>query len=266
LISKDSSWLTADRSKIIVASLIGSLVLIPSVNYVYSGGFFLSRGSHIFMFSHLAECGVMERYLKEQCQKENLNLCAYKDDFKDGFLWRSEGAFKDLGRFDGNVEEYKRVNRAVLTSPKYWPLLAQKAIEYTAKQLVTFEAKVDVPQGKGSAPYSQIEWRYRDALYEYGYSKQNQGSLSTKFVNAVQPIIILASAILLLLALLYSDRFLADDYRLKKVIITVLLFMLVSAMACSNLSTVHPRYQSRIAWIMPIMTSVLALRFRRNEQ
>lgn len=43
--------------------IIGTLLIIPAVNYSFSGKYRISEGSHVFMINHLYETGILTDYL-----------------------------------------------------------------------------------------------------------------------------------------------------------------------------------------------------------
>ena len=233
-----------------------SLILIPSVHYAVGGKFQFSSGSHVFMVNHLIECGIMEKYLDEQCERSNYKLCAYKDSLTWNFMWDANSPLYKTGGWLENKVEYKQMLSEIYTTPKYWPALTQKSIEYTVKQFFTFETARSVPYLAGSAPFGQIEWRFRDSTREYLSSKQSANELNTKTLNQLEMFVILISLLILFVYAYYPFNGPKDE-TLKWMILVVLVYGILNAGVCANLATIDARFQNRWIWFVPILAIIV---------
>ena len=231
-------------------------LLIPTVNYLNGSNFRLSNASHVFTINHLIQCGVMEEYLKDNCENSDFTLCKFKNDLTDGFLWDKESVLYKTGGWNKNKDEYNTIISQIFSNPKYWPLLIQKSIEYTSKQYFTFETSVFPPQLKGSAPYGQIEWRFHDSLREYTSSKQNRNQLSTKFLNIIETFLILISLLFISITVIYKNISSVIKPNFKNISILLLLYSFINSAVTSNLSTVDARYQNRWIWLLVFFTII----------
>jgi hypothetical protein len=242
-----------------------SLILIPSVHYIVGGKFQLSSGSHVFMVNHLIECGIMEDYLKENCERSNYKLCEYKDSLTWNFMWDENSPLYKTGGWDANKVEYKQIVRDVYTSPRYWPLLTQKSIEYSVKQFFNFETPGSSPYLSGSAPFGQIDWHFHHSMREYLSSKQNANELNTKTLNLVETFVILFSLIIIFAYAFYPTSTPKNE-TLKWMILVVLVYGILNSGVCANLATIDARFQNRWIWILPILAIVAVLSILKDKE
>ena len=253
----DQSVMPARRLLICFGLLVGTLIIVPSVHYLHGSTFQLSKGSHVYILNHIRETGVLEAYLKEVCHERNYKICDHQDFLAGNFMWDENSALYKTGGWEANVGEYNGIIRDIIFTPKYFVLLAQKGVEYSLKQVFTFNVSVAEPQLAGSAPYGQIAWRFKDTLGEYHASVQNQKGLNIETRNTIQEFIILGSMLFLLLIILNGTVFKSLDPKMKWIIILVIAHSLISSAVCSNLSGVDARYQNRIVWLLSLLTFII---------
>lgn len=145
-------------------------IILPGINYLIEKKFIYSKGSHVFLISHLADTGILEKFLRENCSKEEFKdckLCHYKDSLaRDlaSFIWAGK-VFENTGGWLNSKNEYNKIIKATLKSPKYLFMNIYKSFTYGLVQLT----KNEIGQGlsaynQGSAPYGQISWRFHDEL------------------------------------------------------------------------------------------------------
>lgn len=239
-----------------------TLLLIPTVNYAFSGDFRTSKGSHVFMMNHLLEIQVLEDYLAAECPDAGYKFCEHQDNLGLNFIWRMDSPLYKTGGWEANEAEYKTIIADIFSKPKYLIRIFQSAIEFSFKQYFTYDVDVIYPQLEGSSPYGQISWRFHNSLTEYAGSLQNQGKLDISLINKLQPFIILPSMAFLFLLIFNPAWFTKLSLELRWTVGLFLVFTVVSAIICSNLSTVEPRYQNRIVWILPLLSIVVLVKFR----
>jgi len=242
-------------------SFLIALLLVISVNYAYDGKARLSSGSHVFILNHLIETGILDQYLAESCNEKNYKICDYKESLGTNFVWAENSPLQKTGGWLVNKSEYESIIFEIVSTPKYWPVLAQKTIEYSVKQYFSFNTTLNPPQLEGSAPFGQIHWRFQDTVNEYRMSYQNRGLVDLHAHNLIQTTVILSSIVLLLFVLVYSDRLTWLPQELRWFIIFLLAHGILSAAVSANLSTVHPRFMNRIAWLLPLASIITIIRF-----
>jgi len=245
--------------------LLFVLILVPSVHSLIGNKFQYSSASHVFMVNHLIECGVMEQYLDDKCENSDFKICDYKNNLGWNFIWDEESALYKTGGWVENRNEYNRILSEIYSTPKYWPILAQKTIEYSVKQFFTFDISEYAPQLYGSAPFGQIDWRFHDSVREYLSSKQNNNKLDVQLTNSIQ-VFVMFFSLIIAFAMIYYSYFTSQlSLEFKWVLIILLVYGILNSVVCSNLSTVDPRFQNRWIWILPVIVIIGLIKFYEKK-
>jgi hypothetical protein len=239
---------------------VSCFVLIPSVNYGIAGKFKITEGGHVFMVQHLLDVGILEDYLNVACKDKNYRICEYKDKLGWDFIWDSESPLKKTGGWEVNRQEYQRIIGEILSTPEYQVWLFRKGIEYSFKQFFTFRVTVAPPQLERSPPFGQIKWRFKDTYREYISSSQNRNELDLRFVNNLQTIVILVSLtfFFIVFSVIFFRKYLSIE--LKYSVVLMFSGILLNAILCSNLSTIDPRYECRVIWLLPLFTIIAVIK------
>lgn len=241
------------RLTIVWSILIFSWITVPTVHYLYGGGFRIIKSSHIFIMASLIEKGLVDDFLDRYCQSNNYILCPYKDKLPTNFIWDKKSPLHLTGSPDENKEEYNRLINDILCHPKYFKKFIIKSIHYTFQLFFNFETG-DTPICKyGTATYSSIDQFFPDEIRGYQLSNQINGKLDFTSLNARQNIIVFISFFILLLLLFNRDIFLKLSSRNKLLIILIITCLFFNASLCSVFSTIAPRYQSRVIWLVPLI-------------
>ncbi len=264
-LKKQKIFVRFKRILLCILLFFSCFLLIPSVNYGLSKQFRVSGISHIFIMNHLIETGVLQEYLEDNCASNNFAICNFKDGLGWDFIWSETSPLQKTGGWKANENEYTLIIKDVFSTPKYLVILSQKSIEYFFKQFFAFNIVIAPPQLEHSAPFGQISWHFKNTLFEYRSSLQNSSHLNVTFLNTIQPLIVLSSFVFLITILL--DRSLSSklNKRLKWAVIFVMLFDLLSCFVCSNLSTVDSRFQNRIAWLFPLFSLIIIIKFTLDK-
>jgi hypothetical protein len=263
-IQKKSHSLSIQRVFFTFCLFISSFLLIPSANYLIDKQFKLSSASHVFIVNSFIECGVMKEYLDDVCSIRDYKICEFKDDLGYNFIWRNDSPLYKTGGWENNKTEYKTIILDILSTPKYWPQLINKTLTSSVHQFFSFKTTIDAPHLKGSDPYGQIHWRYNSTLNTYLSSKQNTGELNLSTHNTIQAIVIFISLILLIIVLILPFTRAKLSSELKWSILLILFHIIISAIVSSNLSTVHPRFQNRIIWLLPVLAIIVIVKTKNN--
>lgn len=252
------SFVNIKRTLYAGLATISSILLVYGSTYVYAGHFKAASASHVFIMHHLIETGILKPFLDEKCTTESYSLCDYKDNLPWDFIWDKESPVYKTGGWEANKEEYNKIIREVVITPSNWPLLGQKTIEYGFKQIFSFRTSLAGPQLGGSPAYGAVKFAFRDSVREYVASLQNQKRLNIEPYIKREEIVVLLSLVLLLALILQPSLRRVLPPPLQGAIIVVVLFSVISAFICGNLSTIEPRYMNRIVWILPVL-SVISL-------
>ncbi|HNZ43722.1 MAG TPA: hypothetical protein PLI16_05030 [Bacteroidales bacterium] len=252
-------------SIMIMLVYLGTISCIIKYNYDHFKKPCLSTTSGIFFFARLIDTGVVDTYLKENCDKKDYRICKYKDDipkWSQLFIWDTKGIFQKMGGWNNYQEEPKLIVKDILSSPKYYgPILWNFSLS-TCKQSFQFRT------GDGMINFLNEQWYpVYDNTYknfpkneikrDFYNSKQLTEGLKFETINNVIYFIVILS-ILLIACVLY--RFKIDD---KIYLFLVICFsgVFFNAAVCANLSNVLNRYQARVVWIIPFIAIVLFLNY-----
>lgn len=238
---------------------LASLIIIPAVHYTYENKFQYSQSSHVFIINHMIDTGVLEDYLKANCNNKDYRICEYKDSIGWNFLWRDNSPIYKTGGWVANTKEYNEIIKDIITTPKYFVLLSVKSIEYTFKQLFCFYTDVTPPQSVGSPPYIFIDWHYKDSVREYIMSLQNNSKLEKYIPVVIEQWIILLSMAFLFFVMVSPSISTKLPVELKYATGFVIIYDIVSCFVSANMAMVEPRYQNRIVWLMPVFSVIIIL-------
>jgi hypothetical protein len=235
-----------------------TIIMIPSVNYSYNGKFRYSESSHVFLFNHMIEIGAAQEYLEDNCDKNNFAICEYKEELKWDFLWNYSGPLYKTGGWKENEKDFNEINYGIISSPKYWPLLAHKTVEYTAKQLFLFDTGLQKVK-KHEAPQPQIEKYFKNSIREYVSTKQLNEKVDFRLLNSIEGVLIFLCSFFLVIVLILNRSLPLFSERFTFFLQLIIMYSVINAMVCSNLSTAIDRYHNRWAWMLVIVAIYAAI-------
>lgn len=226
------------------------MLTIPCANYLLDRKFVFTEGSHVFTLNHLKEIGVLEEYLKKECSANTYKICNYTNALNNqDFMWDLESPVYKMGGWSATKSEFNSIIKDILLSPEYYSTIISQGINYSYRQLIEFHSTVDIPQKAGSPPHGLIYWRFNASENAYLTSVQNTIGYQLKSFNRFEYLIMVVS-IVVLTVLLVSKQLLPAQI---SAIIFCTLLVIVSAVICSNLSTVNARYVNRVIWLIPFL-------------
>lgn len=247
------------------ATVLACWGLLPAIHAAFGGGFVVSRATPVFLLGRLVEAGIVDKYLDHNCDTaQPLKLCAFRDKLPNdaiSFLWDEKSPYYQTGGLEANLDEYRAIVRQIVTTPRYYPYLAQEALRAMLRQLTHFgHGDGLTPFRENTNPYWKVQEFASYELKAYLSSLQNRGQLrfddlNARFYGAV------------LLALLVAGTAMAAARR-SAVVATrhapVLLLLLVvglglvaNAFVTGALANVLDRLQGRVAWLLPFAALLL---------
>lgn len=241
---------------------------ISSVNLIAGYGFTLSPVSHIFMMSRMAENGILDNYLADNCPDKHFELCNYQGKTGDRqweFMWMGDYPHLKKGWLDKDVKrEYNSIIFGTLTSPKYLAMHAIKATDATFRQLTQLYVGDGLPpQLEGTDPYNVLKKYFKPQVKEYRSALQANNQLPLRMFNVV---IFVTCSIIFLAFLFFAGKH-KSDFSDKAVIdwqtilVILLLFILINAFVTANFSTVIARLQARVFWVLPFVCLLYCLQY-----
>lgn len=262
---------------ILIGLLITGWLTIPIINLFYGAGFTVSRCKNVTLMARLVETGIVGEFLKENCQKEKYSLCDSKDSLPQygyQFAWDQtsplyKGPCWDTGW--GNCwlekdEEYGKLIRDIIKTPKFRNELIIISIKDTYKQLLDFKIGMLVPMRETSPPYGTIKTFYPQNLESYIKANQFRETLYFSNISNIQKIFVIISILILpfILVWYFWKQRRCDEFCF--LMILVVFGLIINACVCSSFSTVVDRYQSRIIWIVPFLfITSFAVLINRNK-
>jgi len=256
------------RICLILSLVLSAWILLPTINLITEKKFIFSKGSHAFLMAHLVDTGVLNKYLKQNCNSEeyrNCKLCQYKDSLpKDlaAFLWDSKSPFHKTGGWINSQEEYNKIIYGMLKKPKYLTLNIFKSFIYGCDQLF----KNEIGQGlsaynSGSAPYGQMEWRFPAELNNYSNARQNiwnGASLNLQTLNLYHLLLNILS-VFSLLVLFYTSLWKRIEKMPLKFLTFAVISIVVNAFVMAGLNAPCERFQARVVWLLPFALFILVV-------
>jgi hypothetical protein len=233
-------------------------VLLLAANFATSGRIAWTPGGTSIPFGRMLQDGIVARYLAEHCPDRRLPLlCAHRHELPtnaDAYFW-GQGVFDRLGRFKALDGEMHTV---VIESVRAYPALqAQTALTATARQLVrvrTGEGVVDTIWHT----YAIIERYVPSVVADMRAARQQLGQLRFDQINRIHVPVALGSMLLLLLLMLGWRR--APFADLSRLAATAAIALLANAVVCGVLSNPHDRYGARMAWLAPLIVTLVLVR------
>ncbi len=257
---KGKEMLLVKRSLVLVGLCFITWATLSGMNAAKKYGFVFSRGSNIFMVAKLAETGILNIYLDENCPKNNLRLCNYKTQIPQSlseFLWLDTSPLNQMGGWDSCRNEYATVVHDVFTSPRYLLMFAQKTATGTLKQLTEVQVRDKIQsEGQDKQPSKKVRQFFGDEWREFSMSKQNTELLTATSCNYVYMLTFLLTTIWIL--------FFASQVISKEVAFLygcILVFFVLNAFVTATFSTISYRYQYRIFWILPATNLILMIKY-----
>jgi hypothetical protein len=241
-----------------------SFVIIPTTHFLCDRQFKITGATHVFAVNHLIEIGVLDNYLEERCREKNFRICNYKNELGWDFIWSSNSPLQKTGGWYVNKDEYREILTDVYTTPKYLKVLIFKSWEYMFKQCFAFDVVVPGPLLGESPPAQQIKWRFPDNRMEYFSSLQSQGKLEASAPKFLSRIVYIVSFTIFFITFASRKIFNRVSPVLKCAMVLFVLHNIISAFACSNLSTIDDRFQSRLIWLFPFFSVLLLLNLFQN--
>jgi len=234
--------------------LVSSLLLTPTINYVFSGDFYSNRSGGIFTIGRIADTGVLEEYLKENCDRLPYEICQYKDELRLDFLWNDKSPLYKMGGWQQPRDEYEAIVFDIITTPKYFARLAAKIFPDMIVQFCSFgidRFPENAQYGVDTAPYYALRDVYSSELPHYLASNQNTGRLHYGSINARQEFFAVILLLMFIAVMASSARKFLQP--MKNLLLLIFFYTISNAVVCAAFSIPNPRYQTRVFWLLPLI-------------
>jgi hypothetical protein len=251
-----------------VPLLAAGLIVLAS-NHALHRQPVLSRSSELFALARLVGDGAAQRYLETACPAHPYSLCADRSRLKadmDRFLWDPDGprARSEAAMARGDSSLLREAPAIVAgTLRQEWRAVLRHALRDIAIQSVTFGVH---PGEQAFSPSVESSMRRLSPALGAAFDRSRQAR------NAIPsgPVSVLHYAVVCVgfLAIVVALPALRDpaDRPLLALSATVAAGLVANAVVIGSLSTVHPRYQSRVIWLIPLLGAVAFLRLLERRR
>jgi hypothetical protein len=212
-------------------------------------GFRLSASGNEFLLARLFGDGLAADYLRENCAKEPFVACRHLADLpttEAEFLFWSP-VRDDMARHGDEIAEV--VRGTIIAHPLGFVIGSMKN---TLLQLAEFRTGDEIRASNLHAPNSNgavIQQVFPRDLRAFSNARQAGGRMN--LVTKAAAIVDSAVFCLSVLACVLLARTKRAE-RVNQLFYWAILFLVVNAGICASLAGVYDRYQSRVAWIVPL--------------
>ena len=247
----------------LIVPLIASGLWTASLNSKMGLGFKVSVSGNEFLLGRLFGDGLAGDYLRENCPTRQFVACRHLNTLpktpEEFLFWNP--LLPDL---DGNEEEISQIVRGTLAA---YPLrFAWISGKQTLRQLVTLRTGNEVRDYALNAPNSNaevIQQVFPGDFHAFSTSRLIRGRLVplTDAVAAIDTAVFWLSLIACII--------LARTHRREKLngfFYSALIFLILNAAVCATFAGVYDRYQSRVAWIVPLCFASYVCCLVRNRK
>ncbi|WP_229681497.1 hypothetical protein [Neoroseomonas lacus] len=260
----DAAW--------VAVPVVAAVVLLLVTNLVGHGRLALSPHGATFMLARLQADGPATEVIRDRCPDAGWYLCAFVDrlpmDAND-FLWRPDSPVnRDAAgqpRFLGGALISAEAGKIVSETLRAHPVAVMEAVlSNTLRQMVTVGVGDTLgAENLATALRPRIAEGFPPReLAAFDAGMQARGVLAA----VVAPLNALDAGVLLLALPLLAwggwRAWQAGDVVALAYLGAILLGVVVNAAATGGLSGVFPRYQARIAWLLPVAAMLLLSRRR----
>jgi hypothetical protein len=248
-----------------------AFLLMLALNFAFTRSFFVSRNGSVFMTGHLADCGLLDEFLNEECPQKKYILCEWSGAFsRVDFLWDAEASpHYKTGGWENNQGRYNEMLIDFFTTPKYLGKYVTSTISLGVKQIFDYGIYADmenIAMREGSAPHGQITWRFPRELPAFVAAKQYKGKLDYSVTNTLQNVMVVLSCILIVVGMYLLRKASSDYTKLKILVWFVLTAIIVNGFVCAGLTISNPRFGSRVIWLLPFAAILITAEIIRQRK
>lgn len=250
-----------NRLKWLIIPVFLAPISIAVSNYYYGNGLTMGKATSVFLVGKMCENGILQVYLNENCDKQQLSLCKYKDSLPHvawQFVWHPESPVMKTGGWSVNDKEYKSIILNTFTTPKYLWMHIWKGVGTTSVQLTQITAG--------------------DALFRYEEFDNSMMSIRKYYPHETNPALWTRQRIMELDFNLYSRIYgvffilstlvicwkwnaLQLNNNWVYLVVIILVFLVINAGVTANLANISSRLQARVFWLLPLWNILVLAHF-----
>ncbi len=224
-----------------------------------------AKSKHVFFMGAMAEHGILQSFLNDNCGNNEYEICYYKDEIPNRafqFVWDEKSPVYKMGSWKGVEDEFNEIIFKTLTTPKYILLHIKASVMATFDQLITF--KINDSNGvflEGTMPYDRMVRYIPGDLDRYEDSKQMRDELGyTDGLNILFTIIIILSLIIILFLLFKGSIYRGN---LATVLFLFTFGIVLNAWVSGTFANAINRLGCKMIWIVPFLAIIGIVQYFR---
>jgi hypothetical protein len=245
-----------------LAVVVAGLVLMPMLHLMLVNKATYTPGGPVYIFGRLVQAGIAQRWLAENCPVPGIKLCGLQKRIPktgDEFLWGGTSPFKDLGEWTGTADA--ELGFLVKMCLKAYPgAVALTALQATAQQMFMVKTGDQLAEVHHDTRNVFVNILPAHVGASFIKARQQQGGVTQQLFDAINrfhvPIAHLSVFCLLVVA---GWGMRSGRHDLAAAAMFMLIALLGNAFICGALSNPHDRYQSRLAWLGPLVVGMAAV-------
>ena len=252
------------------ALAVGAVCLV-ALNAAQTGQLFFSRGGHVYLTAHLLDTGLAQRLLRAECPDGGYALCPYQAQLNTDaarFIWNKDVNVSVLGGWTRSNGEASQLLRGVV---RRYPLeYAASLVTYTARQFAALDSFDGLVTYADKGYVADFVSYYLPGQYaDFLAAAQQRGAFTDApalpaIHAAVFWLAALAGGTLLFLGRRRPEW--AAGGAATRFHVTVWLALAGNAALCANVSGVFDRYQTRLAWLLPLAVALCLARVGERKR
>lgn len=248
------------RARLVVLVGAGATLAVPLLGAAVGETTSVVRGGSSFLLYRFIDSGVAVETLDAYCGERRWISCRYRDEYArhvgraDGwFLFRRDSPFfTHLEQWDG-AEQGEIVAHAFRCC---WPRILTTTLVGAGRQFFAVDGADGLRPRDTNAAASFLQYGRSPELAALRASRQARGELGTPVLHPLPETELLIAALGGAFALAVASARAGND-RGRWLLGALVLFLAGNALICGFGSSLHPRYQGRIAWLVAWSVPIL---------
>lgn len=228
----------------------------------------LAKSKHVFFMAHMAEEGILQRYLGKHCPDEDLVICgaATIPASADAFLWGTDSPLNHFPSWSAAEPEFEAIIAGSLRDPELLLLHGKAWLSAGSRQLLRFAPADGMgPFATGTLLHQRIEAYIPFDAAAFARSRQSAGQLTPPHLD---PLSRIQAGIMALSAMLLLAHAIArGTWRSKGRLVALVLISayVLNAFLNAGLVMVADRFAAKLAWTIPLAALLVALGHLRGR-
>lgn len=244
----------------------GVALILTGLSAILIMGAAISKSSPIFFTGKLCENGILKKYLDENCETTDFELCKLKNELTYNaadFVWSPQGATSKLGGWKAVRNEYRKIDIAIIKNPKYFKMLVTESVKASVEQF-TLNKIGDGNIGllNESNNTSTIKRFFPHEFDFYTTSKENRDEgINFSFFNGIYNVSYLVFALSFVL-LFFRKTILRQFDPVYLLSSMVIIGITINNIVSASLANQIDRFGLRVIWLLAFMTVLMIIEIK----